>query len=76
MTSFPHLMAPGRIGAMTVRNRPVMSLMETMHGTPHGLPCAAGSWPPGAPPPTVSCWPARPRPTASSCSTPCPRPAI
>ncbi len=31
-------MAPGRIGAMTVRNRLVMSPMETMYGTPDGLP--------------------------------------
>ena len=38
MTGFGHLMAPGRIGAMTVRNRVVMSPMETMYGTPDGLP--------------------------------------
>ncbi|OBF03890.1 NADH oxidase [Mycobacterium sp. ACS4054] len=38
MTGFGHLMAPGRIGAMTVRNRMVMSPMETMYGTPDGLP--------------------------------------
>ncbi|HEX5254719.1 MAG TPA: hypothetical protein VFW69_12725 [Mycobacterium sp.] len=31
-------MAPGRIGAMSVRNRLVMSSMETMYGTPDGLP--------------------------------------
>ncbi|WP_255405046.1 FAD-dependent oxidoreductase [Mycobacterium sp. E2479] len=31
-------MAPGRIGAMSVRNRLVMSPMETMYGTPDGLP--------------------------------------
>jgi 2,4-dienoyl-CoA reductase-like NADH-dependent reductase (Old Yellow Enzyme family) len=31
-------MAPGRIGAMMVRNRIVMSPMETMYGTPDGLP--------------------------------------
>ncbi len=37
-TGFPHLLAPGRIGAMTVRNRLVMSPMETMYGTPEGLP--------------------------------------
>jgi 2,4-dienoyl-CoA reductase (NADPH2) len=37
-TGFPHLLAPGRIGAMTVRNRVVMSPMETMYGTPDGLP--------------------------------------
>ncbi|MEB3979735.1 FAD-dependent oxidoreductase [Mycobacterium sp. 663a-19] len=35
---FPHLLAPGRIGAMTLRNRVVMSPMETMYGTPDGLP--------------------------------------
>ncbi|HLR99820.1 FAD-dependent oxidoreductase [Mycolicibacillus parakoreensis] len=38
MTSFPELLAPGRIGAMTLRNRLVMSPMETMYGTPEGLP--------------------------------------
>ncbi|HTY30048.1 NAD(P)/FAD-dependent oxidoreductase [Mycobacterium sp.] len=38
MTGFPHLLAPGRIGAMAVRNRMVMSPMETMYGTPDGLP--------------------------------------
>ncbi|OBB95874.1 FAD-dependent oxidoreductase [Mycobacterium sp. 852002-30065_SCH5024008] len=38
MTGFGHLLAPGRIGAMTVRNRVVMSPMETMYGTPDGLP--------------------------------------
>ncbi len=38
MTGYPHLLAPGRIGAMTVRNRVVMSPMETMYGTPDGLP--------------------------------------
>jgi hypothetical protein len=37
-TGFSRLLAPGRIGAMTVRNRVVMSLMETMYGTPDGLP--------------------------------------
>ena len=36
--SFGHLLAPGRIGTMTVRNRIVMSPMETMYGTPEGLP--------------------------------------
>jgi 2,4-dienoyl-CoA reductase (NADPH2) len=35
---FPHLLQPGRIGAMSVRNRLVMSPMETMYGTPDGLP--------------------------------------
>jgi 2,4-dienoyl-CoA reductase (NADPH2) len=38
VTSFAHLLRPGRIGAMTVRNRVVMSPMETMYGTPDGLP--------------------------------------
>lgn len=38
MTGFGHLLAPGRIGAMRVRNRVVMSPMETMYGTPDGLP--------------------------------------
>ncbi|SPM34391.1 NADH oxidase, partial [Mycobacterium rhizamassiliense] len=38
VTNFPHLLAPGRIGAMEVRNRVVMSPMETMYGTPDGLP--------------------------------------
>jgi hypothetical protein len=38
VTSFRHLLEPGRIGAMTVRNRMVMSPMETMYGTPDGLP--------------------------------------
>jgi 2,4-dienoyl-CoA reductase (NADPH2) len=35
---FPHLLRPGRIGTMQVRNRLVMSPMETMYGTPEGLP--------------------------------------
>jgi 2,4-dienoyl-CoA reductase-like NADH-dependent reductase (Old Yellow Enzyme family) len=35
---FPHLLTPGRIGSMTLRNRLVMSPMETMYGTPDGLP--------------------------------------
>lgn len=38
MTSFEHLLAPGRIGTMTTRNRLVMSPMETLYGTPEGLP--------------------------------------
>ncbi|MGH3553262.1 MAG: FAD-dependent oxidoreductase [Mycobacterium sp.] len=38
MSTFPHLLQPGRIGAMSVRNRLVMSPMETMYGTPDGLP--------------------------------------
>jgi hypothetical protein len=37
-TGFSHVLAPGRIGTMTVRNRVVMSPMETMYGTPDGLP--------------------------------------
>jgi 2,4-dienoyl-CoA reductase (NADPH2) len=36
--SFRTLLAPGRIGTMAVRNRIVMSPMETMYGTPEGLP--------------------------------------
>ncbi|WP_408897648.1 FAD-dependent oxidoreductase [Nocardioides sp. R1-1] len=35
---FPHLLAPGRIGAMELRNRIVLSPMETMYGTPEGHP--------------------------------------
>lgn len=35
---YPHLLAPGRIGAMELRNRVVMSPMETMYGTPEGHP--------------------------------------
>ncbi|MEQ6899881.1 FAD-dependent oxidoreductase [Nocardioides sp. YIM 152588] len=35
---FPHLLAPGRIGSMALRNRIVMSPMETMYGTPEGHP--------------------------------------
>ncbi|OBJ69856.1 FAD-dependent oxidoreductase [Mycobacterium sp. 1274756.6] len=38
MTGFPALLSPGRIGTMSVRNRLVMSPMETMYGTPDGLP--------------------------------------
>ncbi len=38
LTSYPHLLRPGRIGAMELRNRLVMSPMETMYGTPDGLP--------------------------------------
>jgi 2,4-dienoyl-CoA reductase (NADPH2) len=38
VAAFEHLLAPGRIGAMAVRNRIVMSPMETMYGTPEGLP--------------------------------------
>lgn len=38
MSGFPHLLRPGRIGEMTTRNRIVMSPMETMYGTPDGLP--------------------------------------
>ena len=36
--SYEHLLAPGRIGSMELRNRIVMSPMETMYGTPDGLP--------------------------------------
>lgn len=38
MKTFPQLLAPGRIGTMALRNRLVMSPMETMYGTPEGLP--------------------------------------
>jgi 2,4-dienoyl-CoA reductase (NADPH2) len=38
VSAYPHLLRPGRIGAMQVRNRLVMSPMETMYGTPDGLP--------------------------------------
>ncbi|BBY56443.1 FAD-dependent oxidoreductase [Mycobacterium koreense] len=38
MTAFPQLLARGSIGTMSVRNRLVMSPMETMYGTPDGLP--------------------------------------
>ncbi|GBE67663.1 hypothetical protein MFM001_41250 [Mycobacterium sp. MFM001] len=38
MSAFPNLLQPGRIGGMSVRNRLVMSPMETMYGTPEGLP--------------------------------------
>ncbi len=37
-SGFRHLLAPGRIGRMELRNRIVMSPMETMYGTPDGLP--------------------------------------
>ncbi|WP_183095487.1 oxidoreductase, partial [Nocardioides stalactiti] len=37
-SSYGHLLAPGRIGSMELRNRIVMSPMETMYGTPEGLP--------------------------------------
>jgi 2,4-dienoyl-CoA reductase (NADPH2) len=36
--SFEHLLSPGSIGPMQLRNRIVMSPMETMYGTPEGLP--------------------------------------
>jgi 2,4-dienoyl-CoA reductase (NADPH2) len=36
--AFAHLLAPGRIGTMDLRNRMVMSPMETMYGTEEGLP--------------------------------------
>lgn len=35
---FPHLLAPGRIGSLALRNRIVMAPMETMYGTPEGHP--------------------------------------
>lgn len=35
---FARLLAPGRIGTMAIRNRIVMSPMETMYGTPEGTP--------------------------------------
>ncbi len=38
MADFENLLRPGRIGAMELRNRLVMSPMETMYGTPDGLP--------------------------------------
>ncbi len=38
MSGFPHLLRPDRIGSTTLRNRLVMSPMETMYGTPDGLP--------------------------------------
>ena len=38
MTAYERLLAPGRIGSMELRNRIVMSPMETMYGTPDGLP--------------------------------------
>lgn len=37
---FTHLLMPGRIGAMEIRNRLVMSPMETMYGDRHGHPSA------------------------------------
>jgi 2,4-dienoyl-CoA reductase-like NADH-dependent reductase (Old Yellow Enzyme family)/thioredoxin reductase len=36
--AYDHLLRPGRIGSMELRNRIVMSPMETMYGTPEGLP--------------------------------------
>jgi 2,4-dienoyl-CoA reductase (NADPH2) len=38
VNTFPNLLRPGRIGRMELRNRFVMSPMETMYGTPEGLP--------------------------------------
>ncbi len=35
---YEYLLAPGRIGSMQLRNRIVMSPMETLYGTPEGLP--------------------------------------
>lgn len=40
VNTFPNLLRPGRIGRMELRNRFVMSPMETMYGTPDGLPSA------------------------------------
>ena len=37
-TAFRHLLQPGNIGAMSLRNRLVMSPMETRYGAPDGLP--------------------------------------
>jgi len=36
--AYDHLLRPGRIGTMELRNRIVMSPMETMYGTAEGLP--------------------------------------
>ncbi|BBY64638.1 oxidoreductase [Mycolicibacterium helvum] len=38
MNAFPNLLRPGQIGRMELRNRFVMSPMETMYGAPDGLP--------------------------------------
>ncbi|GAY18117.1 FAD-dependent oxidoreductase [Mycobacterium sp. shizuoka-1] len=38
MSTFANLLRPGQIGSMALRNRLVMSPMETMYGTPDGLP--------------------------------------
>jgi 2,4-dienoyl-CoA reductase (NADPH2) len=38
LSEFEHLLRPGKIGTMSVRNRLVMSPMETMYGTADGLP--------------------------------------
>jgi 2,4-dienoyl-CoA reductase (NADPH2) len=38
VTAYEHLLRPGRIGSMELRNRLVLSPMETMYGTPEGLP--------------------------------------
>jgi 2,4-dienoyl-CoA reductase (NADPH2) len=38
MSAFPNLLSPGRIGSMELRNRLVMSPMETLYGTADGLP--------------------------------------
>ncbi len=37
-STYPHLLRPGRIGTLEIRNRIVMSPMETLYGTPEGLP--------------------------------------
>ena len=36
--TYENLLRPGRIGSMELRNRIVMSPMETLYGTPEGLP--------------------------------------
>ena len=36
-TSFPHLMSPGRIGSMTLRNRIIMSPMGSNLAEPDGF---------------------------------------
>jgi len=38
MTAFPHLFSPVSIGGLTLRNRLVMSPMETCYATPDGTP--------------------------------------
>ena len=38
MSAYPHLFSPVRIGNLELRNRLVMSPMETCYGTRDGLP--------------------------------------